>query len=287
MNPLTAVQIRRNRLRNGEWEISETHRRQVTDRICSLAASPSGRLCVLGAGNCNDIDLSALLAAFAEVHLVDLDRQALDRGIHRQLGLAPIGVHLHGGVDVTGVWGRLAQHAAAGDWPSIAGDDLALMAADPVVGELPGPFDVVVSTGMLSQLIEATVSTVPERLPGYWELLLAIRTGHLRLAARLAAPDGRGLLVTDFVSSASCAELGRVQDAQLEELAERLAGEANFFHGLNPVFLPGLYERDAVLRHLVAGVKHRGYWLWHQRARTYAVLAIEFRRNQSGSQGPC
>ena len=56
------------------------HRQQLTALILQTApAAPSGRLCVLGAGNAYDLELEALLAAFAEVHLVDIDAHALAR----------------------------------------------------------------------------------------------------------------------------------------------------------------------------------------------------------------
>ena len=51
------------------------HQKRLTDLICSRAApGQTVRLCVLGAGNCFDLELSRLTQSFAEVHLVDIDR---------------------------------------------------------------------------------------------------------------------------------------------------------------------------------------------------------------------
>jgi hypothetical protein len=275
---LTAEQIRRNRVRDGGWDLAAGHRLHMTERIVSIAPARAGRLCVLGAGNSNDLELESLGQIYKEVHLVDVDGEALARGLARQGGETLHNVQLHGGIDLTGIWERLTDESASANLTSSLHDGLLMRAADPVIAGLPGPFDVVVSAGMLSQLIEAVADTVPEKTPGFWDLLLAVRTGHLRLAARLTAPGGSSLIVSDFVSSATCAELDRTDEPELEKLAARLAAERNFFHGLNPIFFPSLFCDDPVLAALVADVRHAGYWLWRQRTRTYAVFALSCRR---------
>ena len=281
MNRLTAEQCRRNRSRDDQWELSSAHRRNVTDRISALAGDRGGRLCVLGAGNSNDLDLAGLVSAYDEVHLVDIDGEALRRGAQRQL-VSTDTVKLYGGVDVTGVWESLGELLAKESPPSDAErENLVRRAATPDPLPLPAPFDVVVSVGLISQLIEAVVMAVPATCPKFMELLLSVRTGHLRLLAELTAPGGHGLLITDFVSSATVPELLGIADDQMARLAERLAAEGNFFHGLNPLFLPGIFEQDPTLQRLIAKTTHRGYWRWDQRNRAYAVLAIEFERTLS------
>ena len=52
-----------------QWAGFADHRR----RVSGLLATGPGRLCVLGAGNANDLDLATLLEVHREVHLVDLD----------------------------------------------------------------------------------------------------------------------------------------------------------------------------------------------------------------------
>lgn len=277
MNRLTAEQCRRNLARDDQWELSSCHRRNVTDRITALAAGRGGRLCVLGAGNSNDLDLPELVGAYKNVHLVDIDGDALARGAARQLA-TPETVCLHGGIDLTGVWHSLAALPEESVGSGVGLDDLIVRAANPDLTGLPGPFDAVVSVGLISQLIEGVVMAAAETIPRYMELLLSVRSGHLRLLARLTAPGGLGLLITDFVSSATVPELPNTADADLGQLAERLAAAGNFFHGLNPLFLPTLFQQDPLLASLIAATTHRGYWLWHQRNRTYAVLAIEFQR---------
>src|SRR5690348_7317196 len=87
-SPLSTVaelNTRANRQARDDWELFSTHRARLTEAILGLAppaGSPS--LCLLGAGNCNDVDLPALAARFAEVHLVDIDPAGLDRARQRQ-----------------------------------------------------------------------------------------------------------------------------------------------------------------------------------------------------------
>src|SRR5437868_8579473 len=66
------------------WERYAAHRRKIHALISAADCAPGGRLCVLGAGNCNDLDLQSLEREFAEIHLVDLDRDAIEDGIARQ-----------------------------------------------------------------------------------------------------------------------------------------------------------------------------------------------------------
>jgi hypothetical protein len=290
INRLTSEEQRRNRARDDQWEVSAHHRRRVTERILALAGPGNGRLCVLGAGNSNDLDVAALVARFREVHLVDIDGEALKRGLARQPLEQPrrggqAAVHLHC-VDLSSVWDSLDSLAGRQPQSDESLDELIARAANPDPPELGGEFDVVVSVGLISQLIDGVVRAAPATFPSFMELLLSVRSGHLRLLARLTVPGGHGLLITDFVSSATAPELAATTDAQLPQVAERLAASGNFFHGLNPVFLPELFRTDPILRSLVAEVTHCGYWVWDQRVRHYGVLAIEFKRTRAAQTRP-
>jgi len=73
---------------NRAWFAAHRQRIEVL-----LRKNPRGaRLCVLGAGNCNDLDLPELAGHFGEIHLVDLDATAT-RNATRPLGLANLIVH--------------------------------------------------------------------------------------------------------------------------------------------------------------------------------------------------
>jgi hypothetical protein len=70
------------------WERFRDHRERVTAEILALApggsAARGGRLCLLGAGNANDLDLGAVAARFDKAHLVDIGPAALERATERQ-----------------------------------------------------------------------------------------------------------------------------------------------------------------------------------------------------------
>jgi hypothetical protein len=284
MNPLTRLQLEHNRESAAGWEAFAAHREKVTDLLAGGSAPEPSRLCVLGAGNCNDLDLPALLRPHREVHLVDLDAEALARGVARQ-GLADSpAVHRHGGMDVTGVLDALAGWAPPA---AISPADLAACALEPlrrVAPALPGPFDVVASTCLLSQLILAVVHAVGERHPRFLELLQAVRAGHLRLLANLIAPGGAGVLITDVVSSDTFPALGSVAEETFPGVLAQLIRERNFFHGVNPSVLVSLFRTDPVLAREVAGLEPLRPWRWDLGPRLYAVCALKLRK--AGLPGP-
>src|SRR5688572_31484235 len=109
MNALIDRQLSNNLASRGRWELFAEHRDHVMGQLIADSAGRGGRLCLLGAGNCNDVDLRALLAHYREVHLVDLDAEALQAGAARQDAGSHPSLFLHGGVDVTAMLDTLAS----------------------------------------------------------------------------------------------------------------------------------------------------------------------------------
>src|SRR5437660_103300 len=66
---LTALHRRNNRETAEGWQPFAEHRARVT----GLLLPGARRLAVLGAGNCNELDLTALGDAYREIHLADPD----------------------------------------------------------------------------------------------------------------------------------------------------------------------------------------------------------------------
>ena len=64
----------------GTWDAYAHHRRMVMSHV----PRRGGAICIFGAGNCADIDLEQLGAAFQSIHLVDIDGDALERARARQ-----------------------------------------------------------------------------------------------------------------------------------------------------------------------------------------------------------
>ena len=136
------------------YEAFASHRQEQTRLIRSLAAAPettSERLCVLGAGNAYDLDLTELLTVFAEVHLVDIDADAVNGARARVPESQRHRVLTHAPVDLSGWFQHLER------WGRMQVTPQELMAAPAagargIAAALPGPFDVVVSTCLLTQL---------------------------------------------------------------------------------------------------------------------------------------
>jgi hypothetical protein len=278
MNRITQEQRRRNAAAQDCWQLYASHRQRVTDLLLEKAASGTGRLCVLGAGNCNDLDLQRLANAYREIHLVDVDRQALVQGVAAQSVQDEQSVRLHGDVDLTGITDRLARWSPEAPPEPAAVDDLLAAIPSAVAFALPSAQDVVASVCLLSQLIEAVNVSLGEQHPRFLDVLTAVRYQHARLMVRLARPGGRLLLISDFVSSDSCPELATVPESQLPELAARLINARNFFTGLNPAVLRALFCADPWLEARVEAVRLSPPWTWRFPTRVYAVCAIEARR---------
>jgi hypothetical protein len=104
-------QSRLNRSTGGQWNLYASHRQEL-ERLL-VPSRPGGRICVLGAGNCNDLDLRWLTQVYREVHLVDIDGDALARAAKFQKVEGSEKLRLHGSIDLTGLADRLGTWAKA------------------------------------------------------------------------------------------------------------------------------------------------------------------------------
>jgi hypothetical protein len=109
MDRLGRRQVAANATSRDQWEAFADHRRCLTAALGREGMGRGSRLCVLGAGNANDLDLKALLSVHYEVHLVDIDSEALSSGAQRQGVAKHPRLRLHGGVDVTATLGFMSD----------------------------------------------------------------------------------------------------------------------------------------------------------------------------------
>lgn len=255
-NQLSTYVCRQRELNRGSaglWAGYARHRSKVTDCVLAHALTTPGRLVVLGAGNCNDLELSKVVAAFTEVHLVDIDAVAMEAGVERQGMQSATGLRLHGGEDVRLPLdaGSLGQNGA----------------------------DVVMSSALLSQLISGAVD---EGQPV--EDLLRLRDTHLQTMLGLLRPGGHGLLINDMVSSDTCPQLKITPHDRLSTLLPTLLEERNFFTGCNPL---AIVERLNGPQVGATGVVVSSPWRWDVGTRSYLVCAVSFRRrHESATRRP-
>src|SRR5688572_32284061 len=159
------AQSKMNRSTAGQWGIYRTHRESI-ERLLA-PADPRDRsrsLCVLGAGNCNDLDLTWLKQVFADVHLVDIDADAVNGAVRRQ-GVE--GVVTHAPMDLTAVADLLSTWRKA---PPPEDEEIARLARTSEEAALPDlgrRFDVVLSPCVLTQILNPLRQTITRNHPRF------------------------------------------------------------------------------------------------------------------------
>jgi hypothetical protein len=281
MDRLTSEHCRRNQFSRNCWELYAPHRGQVTQLLLQNCAGPRDRLCVLGAGNCNDLELAQLVAAYGEIHRVDLDGQAIDDGVASQQVEQSAKVFRHGGIDVTGISHRLARWSSENPPSQQDIDDCLQQVSRPAV-HLPAPFDVVASVCLLTQLIDSVNLTLGERHGRFLDVVVALRQQHLLQIVQSLAAGGRALLITDVVSSQTYPQLEQTSSADLIPLIVELVRRRNFFTGVNPFVLLSILKTDPVIAPLLSRVELLPPWLWHFPTRVYAVCAFQMHGRRLG-----
>ena len=109
--------------------------------------------------------------------------------------------------------------------------------------------------------------------------------------ARLTAPGGEAVLVTDVVSSQILAELPALTAKDLAGLLPRLRSQGDYFRGVHPRHLLAALRADPSIRPLVASVAQFRPWRWRLHDETFTLVgAIAFRLSAQvihrGIRGP-
>jgi hypothetical protein len=267
---------------NAQTRVLETYEqhRQKTMELVSLAADEFGSLTeqtvsILGAGNCMDLDLQQLATLFHNVSLLDIDCDAVESGVNAAEGLRTSRVQIVAPVDLAT---PLATTTAASLLEAGSIAQLCQQLASPLATVPVVPADVVVSTCVLSQILSALSHLVTENHPQFLPLIQALRRGHLVRMLQLLKPGGRGILISDLVSSETTPALASIDDAGLPNLLTQALATGNFFSGLHPgVMLQDLGTAPGVASSVDSPVM-TAPWRWQMGPRTYAVYAITFRK---------
>jgi hypothetical protein len=263
---------------DGNAERYSDHRQHLMSAVLALAPARGGRLCLLGAGNCNDVDLAVLARRFDGIHLVDLDAGALARAEKRQDDDIRAKLRPHAPVDLGGLLRETERWRKTP--PTLAQVEAAIApAVQAIVAAVPGPFEVVASCCVLTQIGHGITSILGPQHPNLGDAHTAAAAVHLRVLAGLLATGGRGLLVTDLVSTETYPLEELAPGRDLKELVADLVRAGNHFKGVNPLALSRLLRRDAVLSQQVADIQPIDPWLWRAvQARTFLVNGFVFRR---------
>lgn len=270
MNRIQDEHRRRNALTRDNWVPFTVHRRHIM-RLLTAECGPDRELCILGAGNCNDLELPALAAMYRRTLLIDLDQEALQQGLQRQLPASHPAVATRR-VEVTGALDELAARppgTVEADWLD-AWCRRAAAAPKPI----PETFDVVASVCLISQLVDSLVQILGQAHPQFLAAVAAIRGRHLKLLRELTKPGGAFVLVSDFVSSLTVPELPRLSEQQIAQRLPHWIASGNFFTGLNPFVLLSLMRGDPGPEARGRSIGWEGVWRWDLGAREYAVVAF-------------
>jgi hypothetical protein len=230
---------------------------------------------VLGAGKCNDLDLERLAESFSELHLVDIEPGSLARAVSRHDPATRRKLFPHTPVDLSlltakrvAKWQRKPPSAAELEQSR----DATLQA---LLSRLPGPFDVVVSACVLTQLGFALSRAFPEPHPLLGSLRMAVLQLHLRTLLGLSAPRGTALFVSDVASSTHYPLEALPVDANLSEVLTDVQRKRAFYQLARPDLVRDLLA-ETQPEHEVAPLEP---WLWTgPHARTYLVYGFSVSR---------
>lgn len=275
---LTREQARQNRGTAGQWQMYGPHREKI-EKLLVAATGDVGTgasLCVLGAGNCNDLDLNHLARLFAKIELVDIDPQALAEALRRQQAEELAQIQTRAPVDLVGLGAMLAAWKGLPPVPSAIDRAVDMVGRhEPFPGSEKVGGDVVLSPCLLSQLIEPVRLALGARHEKYPALRRAIVARHLRLVSELVKPGGRGVVVIDVACSDYVPELGQTKEEDVVGVMNGLLERGKYFAGLAPHELLAVLRADRALSEVRA---HRP-WLWHLSVRrSFVVYPISFNK---------
>jgi len=245
------------------------HRAQ---QMALVAGWRGERLAILGAGNCNDLDLATLAGSFRELHLFDIDAHALTSAYARQSKRVRRACALHEH-DLTGVASLIERwrqqepdprEAVTAAWAELAG----------LVNQA-GEFDAVLSTCLLSQ-VAINLRDFFGIVPALNTALMAAITGHIVLAKALTKPGGTLLVTSDCITN-------RFQIHQ--EAAARGPMGAIFHLSQEGAAFPGTDPRlvvDLLREARFSPPELQRAWIWDLSEQSYLVYGVATKHLPSG-----
>ncbi len=258
---MTETQLIYNQSTKHNWECFAEHRDRMMRLIRQAQKGAGARIAVLGAGNCNDLDLRELTSSFREVHLFDLDIVSMTDAVARQRPNQASKIQLHDDLDLSG-W---SSWETASQPPH----------QRPENGTVENPqFDLVISTCVLSQLMETVhrLDSSAER-----DGMLQVRDRHLGLLNEMVAPGGSGLIVTDMSSSDSVPDLAECPQTRASDLMAAITRGGSGFIGLSPEAVLGALVRESAAGGRIQERESSAPWLWQlDKARRFLAYALSF-----------
>ena len=243
------------------WNSYRQHRQEITRIILSASQKHGQNVLILGAGNCNDLDLNRLVSKGTDLHLADVDIESSLEGVKRQ-GLTSDAIASVKKIEMSGL-STIDSSTLASESSFAAALDL-----DQICTHYVEHFDVVICTCVFSQMAGALRrATQPD-----WDqsdLLVTLRRRFINEMNRLTAAGGLVIWISDLVSTDTCPEIHTTPTEALPSLLKVCLNSGNFLSGTHP---QRVFEDLAKATGSTA-LMHRP-WIWSMGARKYAVYAI-------------
>jgi hypothetical protein len=274
-----------NRRLAGSWQRYQDHRADVMALALAAeggdpaAAASAGDIAIFGAGNGSDLDLLRLADTFREIHLVDLDGEAVERARMDLPAAVRERVILHAPVDLSGFMSHLDE------WGESFPDDATLgraafASSRAILAGLGRSFDVVLSTGVLSQLIVPFHRAWITSQINWQRLDAAIVALHLATLVGSTRSGGRAVLAFDVLSSKDAPVLSALASRSATELGAAVDTEvASGNIALHPHPTALLEQLQfAGMASMVQGPRLTAPWLWDVGDAVQLVYGLVFRR---------
>ena len=153
------------------------------------------------------------------------------------------------------------------------------MTAGKLCEQLAGPFDVVLSACMLSQMQLSVLDVLGERHRLFEAVRWTLNLTHFRTLAALTRPSGVGLFVTDVSSNQLYPLDDSAPDSDCVALVFELTKAQRLFDFADPNRLAALLDDDPVLRRAFQRFPVSEAWLWSNGPEAkFLVYASELRR---------
>ncbi len=266
------------------WELAVTHRKMILQLLPGdSAAGRRGMVCVLGAGECHDLNLETLLARHHEVHLVDLESDRLSRGVDAQKMLSSARIRRFGGCDITGVRDLLEQYA-------VQPDDKLLKRAEQAAGELAlaglAPCEVVLSADLLPELLRHADRSLGAEHPRRTAIFEWLTVRHVELMLDLTVPGGEAILVTGITTSRVVPELAQAP-TELAELLQRADARGGISPGCHPAALDYLLKTHPLIAGRLERYDISPLWLRQElgEVRLYVAYRLVPRASSDADEG--
>lgn len=259
------------------WQRYAPHRRQLMQLV--EAAGSGGKLAVFGAGNASDLELSWLVERFDEVHLIDFDGQALERARARHALSKPERLYLHAATDLSGLLEHLDDWGE--EFPTPHALAQATLAATRALVQKLGPFDVTLSTCVLSQLALPFRRAWVASRTTWGQLSSAVLSVHL--GTLVGTTRRAGILVCDVQTTQRAPGLDHYRDRPGHELEafvrEQVASGTLALHP-DPHQLLSWFRAPG-LAPSIAEANVLPPWLWDLGEVRQLVYGLTFRKHDT------